>query len=335
MISRGHEPAEPADGDAPRLRRRLDGLVAQGRLTAGQADLVAAELTGAPDGGAAGTRRRAVLVEAVGYVGAALVLAAVVLLGAELWADLAHWARTSLLVLIGLALAAAGRWVRPPGAVGAPDRLAGTLWVLSTAAWAGAAAVVTEWADVAGHQRVLIAGVVALVPAGLWWWARPAALQLVVLFAAAGASVGGLLLALEPDVAWAWALLVTAFGLAWGLLVWGGLLSPPRTGYVLGAVTAAVGPQIAAGDVDVAAPAVGLVVGVALIVAGVALGASVLAVIGTVATTGYLLELAQQLLPGELGWMVGMLVAGAALLAGSLTALRTARSRPSDGSDEG
>lgn len=339
MTSGGHDPPVPGADDAAAdraragydaagaLRRRLDGLVARGRLSADQADLVAAELAGAP-AGEGRARRRGVLVEAVGYLGAALVLAATALLGEELWADLTHWARTALLVLIALMLATAGRWVRPPGTVGAADRVAGTLWVLSTAAVAGAAAVAADWAAIADDQRLLLVGVVALMPAGLWWWLRPAALQLVVLFAAAGASVAGLLLAVDPDVSWAWALLVTAFGVAWLLLVWGGVLGPTRTGHVLGAAAAAVGPQTAGGDADVAAPAAGLVVAVALLAAGVAIRAPALAVIGTIATTGYLLELAQELLPGELGWMVGMLVAGAALLAGSLTALRTARSRP-------
>lgn len=310
--------------DAGRVRPRLERLVTRGHLTAEQADIVAAELAGDPaDRG--GTRRRAVLVETVGYVGAALVLAAVALLGEALWAELAPWARTLLLALTAGLLWAAGRWVCPPGTVGPADRLGGTLGALSTGACAGAAAVAASWAGVAAEDRALLVGVVALVPAAWWWRARPAALQLVVLFAAAGTAAVGLMLVLDPDLAWTWALLVTAFGLAWTTLVWGGVLGPARTGYVLGAVTTAAGPQIAVGDAEIAAPAIGLALAVALIVASITVHQSALAVVGTVATTGYLLELTHRLLPGELGWMAGMLVAGAALLAGSLTTLRTAR----------
>lgn len=298
---------------------------------------MAARLAQGSPTGAGRTVRLSGLVETAGYLGAALVAAAVALLGDALWESLAHWAQTTLLVLIAVTLWVAGRWARPPGTVGAADRLAGFLWTLSTAAAAATAAAVVEWVDFPESPRVVVVGLVALVVAALLWRARSAALQLVTLFVGAAVTTSGLLVALEVAELWAWSLLVTAFGAAWTALVWGRLLQPAGTGYLLGAATIAVGPQIAAVEASTAGPATGVVIAVALIGASFVVARSSLTVVGTIAATVYLLQLAHRVLPGQLGWMVGMLAAGAGLLAGSLATLRTARPRqPAEGasSDE-
>jgi hypothetical protein len=61
----------------------------------------------------------------------------------------------------------------------------------------------------------------------------------------------------------------------------------------------------------------------------------VLAVVGTLVAIAFLVQLAGQLLADEIGWLTGMLAAGAALLAASLAALRAAHrpSAPPGGAD--
>lgn len=307
------------------MRQRLDPLVERGALSGEQADLVAAELADADRGRWRSPEGVSGLVEAAGYLGAALVAAAVVRIGDAVWRELDVWAQASVLLLLGAALWAGGRWVRPSQAVtGAADRLAGVLWLLAVAAWTGMAAVLVEAFAVPSDWRPLLVGLAGTAVAVPLWLTRRATLQLAAVFAAAMATLGGAVLVADPDAVWSWSLLVTAAGIAWTVLVWGRVLAPARIGYALGAATAAVGPQIAVGDAPLFSSIAGLIVAVGLLAASVTTRRASLAAVGTIAATGYVLQLGERLLPGELGWTIGLLAGGSALIAGSLATLRTA-----------
>lgn len=309
------------------IRGQLDALVEREELTPAQAALVAAHLsapTSAP-------RRAPVAVEALGYLGAALSAAALVRLADHVWALLEAWAQVSTLLLVAAALWAGGAWVRTPGSTPAADRLAGVLWLLSAGAFTGAAGVMLDAVDAAGlvdlsaGELTVLLGVAAGTAAAPMWWARRRALQLLVLLAAVLTTACGGLVWAEVEAPWAWGLLVTALGIAWMVLAWGRLLAPRRAGLVLGALLAAGGPQLIAVDAELVGLLAGVAVAIGLLTASVIAREAALAGIGTVAATAYLLQSVAELLPGELAWTVGLLVAGVMLLAGSLATFRLAR----------
>lgn len=307
--------------DRNEVRDRLDELVGAGELSSTQADAVAGALDDGRHGGVPP------LVEAAGYVGAALSAVGLLLIGDRFWDDLEYWAQTLVLLVLAGGLLAGGFWIRPVAASStAADRLSGTLWLLATLAWTGAVAVVVEAFAVDVDFRPLLLGAAGLAVGGGLWRLRPAGLQLVVMFASTMTTACGVFLLLEPDAAWAWATLVTGIGLAWSALVWGGLLRPERIGYLLGAAAALVGPEIAAWDAPIAAPVAGLAIAVGVVVANSrAVGLASLTAVGTLAATAYLLRLAGQVMPDEVGWTLGLLGAGALLLVVSLSTMRTAR----------
>lgn len=144
----------------PQLRATLDRLVADGTLTAQQAGRVAEEAERPLPGG----REPARLAELAAYVGGALVLAAVALLGAQTWADLSRPAKIALTGGISVVLLVAALLVAREKA--APRmRLASTLAALGALAAGAAAGHVFdgEWEILAGGVAILLVAVAMYV----------------------------------------------------------------------------------------------------------------------------------------------------------------------------
>lgn len=244
--------------------RKLDEWVKAGLLEREQAERIREHEHGT-DGGVA------VWQEALGYVGATLALSALGLLLEDVWVELTVGAQLAVTVALAAALTVTG-WVVFPGAVPSRRRLGSLLLAAGTVATAwGAGIAVTELTDWGDAGSALTVGAIAGTHAVVLWCARPAPLQEVAAFAAAGTVLAGLLLLPEIEPAALYVgLSVWTLGAVWALLAQVEVLRPARTGVALGLLAVGVGAQIAAsGDARV----LGLWLGIASTAAVLAVGA--------------------------------------------------------------
>jgi len=154
------------DVETERLDIALQHLVADARLTDAEADTVRAEFAAVKT-----TPERepwaAVLPEVGGYVGAAFVMAAALVLAIPRWDDLSHSGQVAILgisalVFIGAALAVAlstpGGWsVHARAGLGARRRLVSVLLVIGIAAAVGAVVVITAPGPAAPTTAAILA----------------------------------------------------------------------------------------------------------------------------------------------------------------------------------
>lgn len=316
--------------DEQTVRARLQALVAEGVLSPEQADRVAAHLGHTGAVAAAGTHprdsaprsRAAGVLEAAGYLGAALVAAAVWLLGDAVWLALTQGIQALLLALVAVAVGLAGHAVHSRARGGPAGRIAGVLWALGTAALGGAVAHGLDTAGAPTDWQMLAAGVLATL-AGLWWWRqRPLMLQVLVLFLAVALALAGAFAVADLDPGPVTAALVTAAGAGWLAATAAGVLRPTGPSALLGALPAALGPQLATVAHPVAGPATAVATAVAVLVGGSRRSWPAPLVVGTLAATLAVLQLVDRLLPGEVGTILALLAAGAALLGGSVVTTR-------------
>lgn len=239
--------------DDRRLDVALDRLVAAGLLTATQATAVRKEYDTAGDLAAGGADRagpagaltrstgpgpgwRQILPEVGGYVGAAFVVAATVVLIGPHWDALSRTGQILVLaipavLLVGASLAIArsapGGWTPHAGTVAAGRRRVVAVLLASGSALGGAAAGVAAGAD-AADRALLTTAAVLLV--GAYLFCRSALLQLGVLL-----TVG---LATVSWTAW------------WAHELWGPENPSVAVGLALGAVAAGWAAATAAGWFD-------------------------------------------------------------------------------------
>lgn len=193
--------------------------------------------------------RRVAGAEAVGYVGAALVVGALGRLLAELWGTLTTGGKLTLVALVTVlafgAAVALRREDRPT-----LQRLTSVLLavgVLGTAWFVGLLA-----ADVVDLRPEAVAatasGAASVVAVGLHLWRRRGLGQVVALVSLVVLSMSLLQLpALPPSPQWS-GLLLWGLGVAWLLAGRGGWIPPATLAGVLGGLTALVGAQVASVD---------------------------------------------------------------------------------------
>src|SRR6056297_2901329 len=198
---------------------------------------------------AAGPTRRVASAEAVGYVGAALVVGALGRLLAELWGTLTIGGKLTLVALVAvLAFGAAAvlhREERP-----ALMRLTSVLLavgVLGTAWFVGLFA-----AEVLDTDEVVVivaaSGASSVVAVGLHAWRRRGLGQVLALVSLVVLAMSALQLpALPPSPRWA-GLLLWGLGVAWLLAGRGGWMPPATLAGVLGGIAALIGSQVASVD---------------------------------------------------------------------------------------
>lgn len=245
-----------------RLGEQLRSWRDAGLLSAEQAERIAEHEQARERG-----RRRSGATEAVGYIGAALAVSAVLLLISRMWDDLAVGGRLALTVLLTVAVVAAGQVLRNTGEA-AIERLVSVLWLAGIAGTGWAAWVAAD--DLLALRRddvsLTVALAVAVVAALLYAVRRRLLLQLATLAGCVGVTL--VLLerpALPPDAEW-WGLSLCALGLAWALLGAGGWLHPPAPAEAAGAALALVGTQVGSfGDVRVPMLVLGVLLAAALV----------------------------------------------------------------------
>jgi uncharacterized membrane protein len=143
----------------------LDRSVAEGIITAEQAAQmgdgagVRVELPGR-------SRRKSVVVEALGYLGGAIVVVSSLIIGARYWGEVGTGSRLTVLGCAALGLLVAGAGV-PARMAAMGDRLRSVLWLASTVAFACFLTVLAV--DAFGLSAPDVTLLVAAGPAGTRW----------------------------------------------------------------------------------------------------------------------------------------------------------------------
>lgn len=228
------------------LTRLVHDWEKQGLVSEAQAALLVASSGGAGVRVGVGTpvRGRSVLLEGVAYLGAAIVVAASILLGSLLWDELADAARISLLVSAALGLVAAGALV-PAEHHTVTGRVRTGLWVGAVVAAVAALGVI---ADVTGMNEddsaIFITLTATPIAALLWFRWRTMAQQAATMLTAAAAAAA--LVSAQAVPGETLGLGVWAVGVVWALLGWCELTLPQRFGQAAGSALAVFGAMISA-----------------------------------------------------------------------------------------
>jgi hypothetical protein len=210
-----------------RLDERLASWRAAGLLDADQVSAILAHEASAADPRPGPGSGRPSVAEAIGYVGAALVFAAVALFLGQVWAELTVGGQLTLATLVTVASAGAAFGL----ALATTESLRRLVSVLTVGVVAGGAWTTSIVAlDVVGLRddpaAVVISGVAVLLAAAGYRWHPRALPQLTLLVAVL--ALGGSLLSLpqvDPDPLWG-ALSLATVGGVWVMLAAGGYLRP-------------------------------------------------------------------------------------------------------------
>jgi hypothetical protein len=252
------------------VERRIDAWERAGLVSADQAASLRAfesAEAAAPRGG-----RRALAAEAVGYVGAAFALGALVLLLVDVWGGLTVPARIAVAALGTVLLLGSGIAVRRL-AIPAMQRLTSVLWT-------GAIGALGWTVGLIGYEVLRLFGdTLALLVSGsmlasavpLYVLRRRVLLQLAVLGTSTAVATSALLTlsTLPPPPLWI-GVGIVGLGLAWLLLGVGGWLPPAVVAEATGAVLMLVGAQtMSADEPRWLGLALGLAIAAALVVVAV------------------------------------------------------------------
>jgi hypothetical protein len=324
----------------PAVSAALQDLVADGTLTAAQADRVAARLAVAADPSAepaagpvvAPARQGGRLAEIAGYAGGALLLGAVALFLSTGWSDLSDPSQIAVLTGTAVLLIVAGAVIAVGGDTSLRDtghahdsarrRLVSVLWTVAAASTAGAAGLAVD-----GYELVA-ASAVGLVVAGVGYRLMPSAVGQLGGWLAAIGLVSGLIgeLGDEPGT-WLYAVALVSLGAVWAGLAVTRVLDETESGLALGAGLALFAAQLPLIDSDHELLGYLLTAGVAA--AGFAgyLATRSWAVLGAgvLGTTFVVPEALHDWTDGSVSAAGSLLVAGLTLLAASAIGLRLRR----------
>lgn len=267
-----------------------------------------------------------VFAEPLGYAGAASALAAAALFLVNSGSP----SKTSAAVTISLAAAGLvgagallGRTVEDRAA-----RMRSVFWFLSAVAVFGLMVLLTIDEN-GGSGPIVTSAFVTAVYSGVLWWLSRRTLQQIALF---GAVLLTLLAAVFPDLGLFFLgppdftpLMVVALviGVGWFVLGWRGLVEPPRTAMVLGALTASFSPVFlrATGDVT-AMGVIIMIVGTALIVVGQLVGDRAVSGIGIVGALQGTTILVTDLVKASDTGAIAALVLGLVMVAAAILLLK-------------
>jgi hypothetical protein len=314
----GHAP----DRDHRSVFEHLDRWESERLLTHAEAEAIRAF-----EVAEAGPERRIPLVaEVLGYVGAALVVAAGAVLFGERWTDLSR--TVQLLCLGGLTLLfLAPGWPLRRHAEPALRRLSGVLWTVSTCALAGFLAVllvdrpsgsdVPTWAPFAVAFGTAVYARLLLVAVGV-----STSLQLALFGATLGAMAGAGAWAVEGGWGWlenngdlmfATGLLVLA--VSWLVAGRAGVLAPELTADVIGTVGGFIAPLIVMGRWEGVATLLGVVVAAGLLATSVWLRSVAMLALAGIGLFAYLTAAIVYYLADSVGLPIALFASGVALVA--------------------
>ena len=303
------------------LLDRLDDWQRAGLLTADQAAAIAAYERARPgvapvDAGGPEHRDRSTAAEAIGYVGAALVLGAVALFIGELWSELTTGGHLALAGLV-TALMAGASWLLRRSHAPAMERLVSVLHLGVVAGTAWCASLVADgllgWRE---DDLALTVGAVAVLAAAPLYLLRRRALPQLTLLVALLTLLGAAMVRpdLGPGPFW-YALPFAAVGAVWVLLGEGGYLPPRPVAVTSGAVLALFSLQCAAfGDQRVLALGLAIAAASVLVVAAVAGGGPHHLAVGAVGLFVLVPQLVFELFGDAIGAPATLLLVGILLV---------------------
>jgi hypothetical protein len=261
--------------------------------------------------------------EALGYLGTALVLSAAIALAAQYWSELSVAVRIAVLLVVTALLLLAG-WSIRDSSEPAFRRLASFLW-LAAVAGAGylADVVATDALDIDTGFPIPI-GIVMSLLAVVLWLQRKTAPQLIGLFAGITFLIAGISDVLGGNDAFG--ILLWVVGVIALVVSRRDLISPERTAHALSSIAVLVGAQWSAfelfSDTQGWALVLGLASALALQGLSVAWRSLVLLAFGSAGVLLFLPQIVDEYLGDAIGGTAALLVAGVALLAVALLAVR-------------
>jgi len=269
--------------------------------------------------------RISLVTEAIGYVGAALLLTAGMTLASRYWEDADELSRITVLALATALLIGVG-WGLRASQEPAIARLCGVLWAMGTGTAAGLGAVIAvDVANSNGRIPGLVSALVATAFAIPLYLARRKALQHLALFASGFFVVVAAFAEMRGQGVAIW-----AFAAAWLLAGWRHLLAPDRAAFAAGSLGVLIGAQALA-DQSNAGLWLGLATAGALLAGSVVVHERVLLGFGVVGLFVFLLGTIQEYFGGG-GMVAGLAIAGVAvLIIALLVARRTARQQMGPG----
>lgn len=283
------------------------------------------------------TRVAGLVVEALGYLGAVIVIVAAGLVVGRFWADVPSWGHLTAAAAATTILIVAG-FLAPSTASAAGDRLRSVLWLAATVTFAGTGAVVAyDFLNLHGEPVALTATMFACAAAAAFWYKHPRPLQHAAFFVSLCATVALALSMIPEPVNFMWAenmdrippgtealpgVGVWCVGAVWLMLAWGKTVKPEWLGFFLGSV-AMVGGAVATGP-QVWGLWLGAVTVLSLIVLAVYRRDFVVLVVGAVGALQVLPQIVTQFFPGMLAAAGVLLIIGLALI---FAAVFIARSR--------
>ena len=270
--------------------------------------------------------RSTLLAEVLAYLGAALVVAAVVAVVASRWEDIAIGGRLAVIgtsTAIGIAGGVLAR--SRPGA--AFDRVTSVLWLASVAGVAGFAALLfgSEGLELSEDAVPPAVAGVSFVLAAALYPLHQRALQLLAAALTSTAFVMSTLVALDGESATTAGLVAIVIGVAWMLQSLRPVLPPYWTGFLFGGLAAWVGTSMLASDHSL------LGLGLGALGAGAILGLSIHTRdllqlgVGAIGMFVTLPRLAVELFGSSVGGPLALLLVGVLLLVFALMAGRMKR----------
>ena len=320
--------AKQRDQDRRLILEHLDTWEANQLLTPQEVRAIR-EFEGRPP---ASARRVPLITEVVGYLGAALAVAAGVALVAPRWDQIGHVQRVVGAGAVSALTLVAG-WLVRKNAEPAIERLAGVLWTLSVAAVAGFTALLVF--DVpAGDERVhwagFFVGVTVAVYARVLHVLRPCAPLLLALFAGTLGALGGAA-AWMVEAGWTWpsdnewwfGVAMLVFSLLWIVAAKTGVLEPRNAALLIGSISAIWAPMFASPWQGFAL-LLGVATAIAMLVMSVALHRTEMLVLGALGLFVYLVGAIVYFLEDSVGLPIALLLSGLVLVG---IAIGTARLR--------
>ena len=307
-------------GDGGLASASLTRWVEAGLITREQAETIGVFEAKRGAVAAPAARRVPLVTEALGYLGAALALGAVVAFLGQKWGEFTRGAHIGILGG-GVVLLLIAGWLLRRTDEPAFGRLMSVLWFLSAGLAAATFALLVP-ENTADERRTLLTGIGTSAYAGALWLFRRWALQLLACFGGVVTLVVGVIATGwgHPPV-WVFGFAVWGLGAVLLLLGWLGPAKPAFAAYVIGSCALIVGPRVSEQDWMLF---LGLATGAALMAVSVAAREAVLLGFGAAAVFGYVTWIAVRFFGDTLGAPLALLVAGIVLLG---VAVLTARLR--------
>lgn len=276
---------------------------------------------------AAGRTAGALLGEALGYAGGALIVAAVGVFLGRSWGDMQFATQVALATAAAVALLVAGFFV--PDRMGSPARrLQAVLWSGSTGLAFGTWMLIAgeDGFDWRSHQMLVFSAALATPMAALLWWRSRHVLLHLTTFAALATLVSGLCADIGSNPDQATGLALSLFGVIWVTLALADLVRPPLAAYLAGSIVAVLA------SISTTDARWGAVYALAMAAGVIALAVwrrslPILAV-GTVGVLIAVPNAADRLFHGSMSVVLGLLVAGVVLVASALWITRHPEKRP-------